>query len=221
MKDILAQIVPTLRSLGFKGSGQNYRKTTRDAVLIVNFQKSSGGDRFYVNLGAQLLFVPTESGGEADPKSIKEYECIFRRRLDPPEGMHGWPYEMTAEMVEEFNTKLSSSYKDYLSPLSQVPGPITELTPEQFRNQGAQSILGGVHPKNALNFARIAFARGDLKRAKSFAVMGLADCPPFASGLRAMLKRVLSATEPGAESNIKPAAQSGDPSITDAPPPFN
>ena len=94
MKAVLAQIVPTLRSLGFKGSGQNYRRQTEGAVMVVNFQQRSGGDRFHVNLGVQPLCIPAEGGGQPDPTQIKEYECVFRRRLTAPEGALGWPYDM-------------------------------------------------------------------------------------------------------------------------------
>jgi hypothetical protein len=195
VKAILEQIVPTLRELGFKGSGQDYRKESCEAVMVVNFQRSSGGERFYVNLGGQPQFVPTEAEGQADPQRIKAYECIFRRRLNPPDGLPGWPYDLNISLVDDLKAKLSSAYKEYLYPLAQVPGTITELTPEAFKMQGPHSILGGTDSLNALNFARIASVRGDVKRAKSFAELGLAECPPTASGLRAKLKKLLQTIE--------------------------
>ncbi|MGV3757356.1 MAG: DUF4304 domain-containing protein [Verrucomicrobiota bacterium] len=191
MKEILAQITPLLRQLGFKGSGQNYRKEMPEAVMVINFQKSTGGEQFYVNLGVQPLFVPSESSEVPAPKNIKEYECIFRRRLDTPPQMSGWPYDLSDVQLEELESKLIAAYENYLSPLAQVPGPITELTPEQFKTQGDESIFGGPRPLYALHFARIALARGHHARAKAFAELGLADCPPLASGLRFKLKKAL------------------------------
>jgi hypothetical protein len=187
MKDLLAQIVPTLRSLGFKGSGQNYRQQTQGAVMVVNFQKSSGGDRFYVNLGVQPLCIPAAGDGQPDPTQIKEYECVFRRRLAAPERTLGWPYDLNAAMIDEFRARISSAYTEYLSPLAQVPGAVTELTPDQFKAQTPGSIFGGLHARNALNFARLALAYGNAERARSFAELGLAKCPPLASGLKAAL----------------------------------
>lgn len=202
MKDILANIVPTLRSLGFKGSGQNYRKQTTGAVMVVNFQKSSGGDRFYVNLGVQPLSIPIEGGGQPNPTMIKEYECVFRRRLTPPGDDLGWPYDTIAATADELRAKICSAYAEYLSPLAQIPGPVTELTPELFRTQDASSIFGGSHARNALHFARIALACGNAGRANTFAEIGLAGCPPLASGLRATLQKILKSTEPGAAPNV-------------------
>jgi hypothetical protein len=60
MKEILNQITPLLRLLGFKGSAQYYRKEMPEAVLVINFQKRGGGGRLYVNLSAQRLFVPSK-----------------------------------------------------------------------------------------------------------------------------------------------------------------
>lgn len=191
MKEILAQITPILRSLGFKGSGQNYRKEMPDAVMIINFQKSSGGEHFYINLGVQPLFVPSESSDTPDPKSIKEYECIFRNRVEAPAPLLGWPYDLPLSMLDELTAKLVAAYEHYLSPLAQIPGPVTELTPEQFKAQAGDSIFGSAHPAFALHFARIALARGNRDRAKSFAELGLADCPPMASGLRFKLRKVI------------------------------
>lgn len=217
MKDVLAQIVPTLRSLGFKGSGQNYRKQTEGAALVVNFQKSSGGERFYVNLGVQPLCIPAEGDGQPDPTQIKEYECVFRRRLAPPEGALGWPYDLNAATADELRAKISSAYADYLSPLAQIPGPVTELTPEQFKAQGGGSIFGGSQARNALNFARINLALGDVGRARAFAEIGLVDCPPFASGLKATLLKVLKNTEPGAAPSGGPAEPLGNSGVSEGP----
>src|SRR4051812_17344907 len=87
MKAILKQIAPHLRALGFRGSGQNYRKTEGDFVFVVNIQGSSSGDTFYVNLGAQPVFIPND--GSVELKDLKEYHCVFRRRVGAP-----WPWDI-------------------------------------------------------------------------------------------------------------------------------
>lgn len=53
VREVLEKLVPSLRTIGFRGSGQTYRKTEGDFVFVVNFQGSRSGDEFYVNLGAQ------------------------------------------------------------------------------------------------------------------------------------------------------------------------
>jgi hypothetical protein len=186
--------------------------------MVVNFQKSSGGDRFYVNLGVQPLCIPAEGGGQPDPTQIKEYECVFRRRLPAPEDALGWPYDMNAAAADELRAKISSAYTEYLSPLAQIPGPVTELTADQFKAQGASSVFGGSHARNALNFARIALAYRSAERAKSFAEVGLAVCPPLASGLKATLQKILKNTEPGASPNGGPAMRPGNSGDSGGPP---
>ena len=79
VKEVLKRVGPTLRALGFRGSGQNYRKQEGDFIFVINFQGSRWGDRFYVNLGAQPIFIPAE--GDADLTKLKEYECVLRRRV--------------------------------------------------------------------------------------------------------------------------------------------
>lgn len=69
---------PSLRALGFRGSGQNYRKGEGDFVFVIDFQGSSSEDSFFFDLGAQPTFIPSE--GDGDPKKLKEYDCVFRQR---------------------------------------------------------------------------------------------------------------------------------------------
>lgn len=191
MKTILAEVAPLIRSWGFKGSGQNYRKLLAKSVLVINFQKSSGGGRFYVNLGVQPLFVPSEGGQHPEPQSIKEYQCIFRHRIDPPAKLLGWPTDLDAPMLELLKSRLTAAYSDYLTPLSTIPGLITEVTLDQFLRQEEDSILGGTTAGNCLHFARIALATGQRQKALQFAQHGLQFCPERASSLRAHLLQTL------------------------------
>lgn len=195
-KDILAHVAPTIRSWGFKGSGQNYRKVLERAVLVINFQKSAGGNQFYVNLGMQPLFVPTEGEAEPNPNTIKEYECIFRSRVDPPDGMSGWFYTMDASMLECFGAQLAKGYQEYLVPLATIPGPLTDAILQDFDEQSVHPLLGNGHARNFLHFSRIALATQQREKAIAFAQAGIERCPEKASRLRAHLEAVL--TEVGA-----------------------
>jgi len=71
MRDVLKKLAPALRAAGFRGSGQNYRKADGDFVLVINFQGSRSGDKFYVNLGAQPTFIPAEGDAELDKLSAR------------------------------------------------------------------------------------------------------------------------------------------------------
>jgi hypothetical protein len=196
MKEILAQLGPLLRSHGFKGSRQNVRKLTEQCVSVVNFQKGSGGDRFYVNLGVQPLFIPDVGGHDPDPKKIKEYECVFRRRLPPLQGMLGWPYAMDSTRLEALKSELLSAIGQYIEPLMHVPGPLTELTPEEFMTRAEDPLFGRLDAANCLVFARIAMARRQNDKAYAFARHGLEICPPAASSLRGHLKEIVQKTKP-------------------------
>lgn len=195
MKEILKQVTPLIREWGFKGSGQNYYVFNDQSAAIINFQKSSGGDRFYINLGVQPLFVPTEGDEKVEPKKIKEYSCIFRKRLDPPEGMLGWLYDMNAVLIEELKEKLKNAYESYITPLMQIPGPVTDLTPDEYMKITGDSIFGRRHARGCLHFARIALARGEVKKAREFLECGLTLCSPAASSLIASLDKLMKETE--------------------------
>lgn len=194
LKDILAEVVATLREKGYKGSGQNYRLATDKAVSVVNFQKSSGGERFYVNVGVQPLFVSTESGSTPDAKTIKEPECIFRRRLDPPkQELLGWPYstDFSAELAQRFK----QMYVDFVTPHMTIPGPITDARVADFPLDSVHPLFGARHARNFLHFARIFVAMGNRERAEDFATTAIEICPPRASTLLYDLKQTLVQTE--------------------------
>ncbi len=196
--DILLEVAPLIRSLGFKGSAQNYRKSSDKVVIVINFQKSSGsssGEQFYVNLGVQPLFVPTEGNSQPDAKTIKEYDCIFRKRINPPQDTPGWPY--TSHILADLKARLIDEYQHYLMPLMVVPGPMTEATLQDFPEDenSSNSLLGTRSPRNLFHFARIAKATNQPEKAFAFAQHALENCPEQASKLRASLKNFLAEVE--------------------------
>lgn len=192
MKKILSHLAPVLRSKGYKGSGQNYQRISEDMIAVVNFQRSSGGQQFYVNLGVHPLFLPDFSGSLPDPKKIKEYDCMLRKRIDPPEGLSGWPYDLESDMLDDLEGALANAEVSYLTPLTQSPSPITTLTAEEFATLSPDSIFGGTTAAHCLNFERVAAALGLNKRAQDFAKLGLERCPERATSLRANLHQMTS-----------------------------
>ncbi len=194
LQDILAEIVATLREKGYKGSRQNYRLATAKAVSVVNFQKSSDGERFYVNVGVQPLFVPTEGESTPDAKTIKEPECIFRRRLDPPkQDSFGWPYstDLSVDLAQRFK----QMYVDFVTPLMTIPGPTTDACVADFPLDSVHPLFGARHARNFLHFARIFRAMGNRERAEEFATTAIEICPPRASTLLYHLQQILVQTK--------------------------
>ena len=194
MKFVIEQIGAVLRSLGFRGSGRNYRKMTDSAIMVVNCQKSSDPGRFYVNLGVQPTAIATEGNALPDPKTIKEYDCVFRRRLSPPDGL-GWTREPTDSELATLLRDLRHAHDVYLVPLSEMPGFLTDLTPEGLLALDDTSLIGGRRARNALHLARLAVAHGDLLKARAFVELGIRESAPMASSLRGTLKRLLKRTE--------------------------
>ncbi|WP_442506026.1 DUF4304 domain-containing protein [Novipirellula sp. SH528] len=191
LKDVLAVVAPRIRAHGYKGSGQNYRLANENAVSVVKFQKSAGGERFYVNVGIQPLFVPTESESTANAKKIKVPECIFRTRLDPPDNdMFGWPYSV--DLAVQLAAKFDELYATFVEPLMTIPGPITEASVSDFDEEVVHPLLGARHARNFLHFARISFARGNNLKASEFALAAIEICPQRASSLLHHLKETLN-----------------------------
>lgn len=78
IRDVLA---PELRKDGFRGSGKTYYRIVNDFIQILNIQSSRWSGRFAINLGLHPLCIPMNDGKAPEIKKIKEYECVFRRRL--------------------------------------------------------------------------------------------------------------------------------------------
>ncbi|MCI0390486.1 MAG: DUF4304 domain-containing protein [Acidobacteria bacterium] len=104
MREVLKKLAPSLRSLGFRGSGQYFHKTEGAFIFVVNFQGSRGGDEFFINLGAQPVFIPTEGNANPDPKRLKEYECIFRTRVGDR-----WRWEMSDAKIGTLEAVLDAA----------------------------------------------------------------------------------------------------------------
>ncbi len=103
-----SEVVPVLRSRGFKGSWPTWRLTNeRGDVAIVNVQGSMGSDRtraaFYLNLAfapsAWLEWRSTLGTGPVG-KSVHEYHGLWRDRLEPASGLGHWSLTDAASAAE-------------------------------------------------------------------------------------------------------------------------
>ena len=199
LSQIIGSLQPFLKSWEFAGHGRNFRKILENAVAVLNFQADKFGDGFYINLGAQPLFVPTELNLEPDPQIISEEECIFRKRVDPPLGLRTWPQNVQVwgydlELVPELRAALEKAFRDYLQQICAVPGLITAAKLSDFPTDEntEHPILGYKHPRRMLHFARIAKATSQPDKAQEFATYAMENCPEYASSLRADLEVLLA-----------------------------
>ena len=187
IKALSKQFYPILREEGFKGSGNTLRRTNDPVVHVFNVQGSLRGNRFYLNLGAHLMFIPISAGIIPNVKTIRESGCVFRERFDSPAGQ-GWSYGSNlAEMNENiefikdhwkiYGQEFYDRYSDY---------------PDDF-----VALIEGYDPSETpigylLPFARIAAHLGDGDRGELFALEGLKRCTEKSNRLRAELEEFIN-----------------------------
>jgi hypothetical protein len=181
VKEILKKVSPILRALGFRGSGQNYRKTEGDFVFVINFQGSSSGDRFYVNLGAQPVFIPAEVN--ADLTALKEYECVLRSRVGTE-----WPWQMSDQAFDSLTAEINSAQAAFFGNAQTLRSALAIDSPEEL----LRKFSSGTTPARAtLHLARAATRLGHIETARRLVDCGLELAGDRATTLRAELRRVL------------------------------
>lgn len=188
MKALRTQLYPILRADGFRGSGSTLRRVDDPVVHVFNVQGSSDAETCYLNLGAHLLFLPKPGGGQPEAKNLKEYECAFRDRFDPPAGTgFGWPYGRNEDEMQETIAFICDHWKLYgqafFDRYSTFPADFVSLIEDVDESS--------VHPIELLTLARIAAHLRDYARAASLASEGLKYCPERASDLRAELEQLV------------------------------
>lgn len=180
-RELLQQIAQFVRALGFRGSGQHFRKYEGDFAFVVNIQGSSSGDKFYVNLGAQPVFIPAE--GNADLKKLEEYECVLRTRVGD-----AWPWQMPEDLIATFQAELTASQAEFFGHAQTLretlaTGSVDHLLEGFTRGTSAA--------RASLHLARAAKELGHVGTARELVERGLELADVQATSLRAELQRVL------------------------------
>jgi len=100
VKELLA---PGFRRLGFKGSGNNYRRQRADVIDAINIQSDRYGESFCVNFGLHFTCLPRGWRKDFPPLSQwKEIDCEFRTRLAPNgQSDYWWSYGGTIAKNKE------------------------------------------------------------------------------------------------------------------------
>ena len=186
MREILKLLAPKLRARGFRGSGQNFRKTDGDFVFVVNFQAGSRGDRFYVNLGAQPFFIPTESNVDVNIKNLKEYECIFRARVGKE-----WRWEMNESERSRLEEELDSQLGKFFGHVKTLRTALLNDEPEELLKNFC---MGTTKARAAFHLARGCLALGENKKAETLAIRALELAGEDAHKLREQLDELIETT---------------------------
>lgn len=183
MKELLKELGTFIRALGFKGSGQNFRKTEVDFVFVINIQGSRTGGVFFVNLGAHPVFVPAEC--DAALTTLREHECIMRSRVGSE-----WPWALPSDAVAMLKSEIETAQEEFFGRMRTMRTVIPNEPVEQLITKFS---AGTTPARAALHLARAAFALGHRDSAMSLAEHGLAIASERATALFYDLKAVRKA----------------------------
>jgi len=186
VKEVLKKVGPSLRALGFRGSGQNYRKHEGDFFFVINFQGSSSGDKFYVTLGAQPVFVLAE--GDVELAAWKEYECFLRERVG-----EDWPWQMSDELLASLLAEIAAVQAAFFGNAQTLRSALATDSPDELIRKFSS---GNGEAAAALGLAQAAARLGHIETARGLADRGLELAGDEAIILRAQLRRVLQETGP-------------------------
>ena len=162
MKEVLKRVAPSLRANGFQGSGQHYRKREGDFVFVVNFQGSKWGGRFFVNLGAQPVFIPPE--GNAELKKLKAHECVLRRRVG-----QDWPCQMSDEIFFMLESEILSVQEEFFGNAQTLRLALAADSPHDLLKKFSS---GNTKARAILHLARAAATLEQMETAQKLIDLG-------------------------------------------------
>nr|WP_091656676.1 DUF4304 domain-containing protein [Massilia sp. PDC64] len=169
-----------IRTLGFKGRGQNFRRVEGEYIFIINIQGSRSGEVFYINLGAQPTFIPAEC--DASLSTLKEYECVMRRRVG-----NEWNRDLDEAARLALIRQLDAEQEAFFGTVRGLRTAITQDTPDELLRKFS---MGNPPARTALHLARAAASLGHAAIAGALVKRGLALAGERATGLIHDLKNV-------------------------------
>ncbi len=176
---------PKLREIGFKGSGQNFRRVRNKVINTINIQGNRYGGSCAVNLGLHLAFLPLSWVDQLpDLKKIKVTDCEFTMRLAPGNKEdYWWDFATLFKSPTKKAQHLINTYFRYGEPKFQkfdsVEKIASMLSLDDIKNQDYLELFAGITvQRGALAIARIHKHLGNLSQSKDFAEAGLntIDC---------------------------------------------
>ena len=194
------ELSPKLREIGFKGSGQNFRRINNEIVNIVNIQVNRYGGGCAVNLGLHLSFLPMSSNTVLpNLENIKENDCEFRTRLAPKNKPdYWWIYDGILISPEKKARHLFNTYFKYGEPVfkkyDSVENIAAMFTIDDFKKKDSLYVFGYITlQRGALTMARIHIHLGNMEKAREFANFGLQNIGR-ATVLQPQYEEILDAT---------------------------
>ena len=184
MKTVLEALAGPIREWGYRGSGQNYRRVVDDIIFVINIQKSRDGDHFFVNMGGQPTAIDDDADRAPNPRTAKEYECVFRQRLSGR-----WQRVLSADEIVALTRALDDARRDFERSVLEVrelsrEGRAQELF-DRRRNMGTGA-------RATLVLARLLAADGHSAGARELAEHAIVGAGDGAVGLRYAAERLLA-----------------------------
>jgi len=180
LKAVLKTLGAHIRSLGFKGSGQNFRKIDSSYLFVINIQGSRSGETFYINLGAQPTFIPAEC--DASLATLKEYECVMRKRIGSD-----WNWTLSHMELDALIHRIDAEQTEFFDTVASLDTVIMEDSVDDLLQKFC---LGNPPAKAALHLARAAAVLGCGDRSRALVERGLELAGERATGLIQDLKAV-------------------------------
>ncbi len=179
-KILKEDFAPKLREIGFKGSGQNFRRINGEVINTINVQANKYGGSCAVNLGIHLTFLPLSVDDKMpDIKKIKEIDCEFRLRLAPKNKDDYWwkygglldsPSKTINHLIKTYFTYGESQFEKY----NTVDKISSLISIEEIIKKDFIDIFDGITcQRGALVMARIHEHLGNTSIAGKFAQAGL------------------------------------------------
>lgn len=159
MKKLLLHLAPRLREVGFRGTAQNYRRADDNCLCIVNFQKSTSGDTFYINLGAHPALMANTP--EAHSKRLTVWDCFCRCRVG-----RQWPLTIPETEWGALAAHLRTAQREFFDHVGALPRALATRSAEEVLKAYC---IGTTIQDAALQLALAAYAVGRVELARRLA----------------------------------------------------
>jgi Domain of unknown function (DUF4304) len=178
---VARQFFPQLRAEGFVGSGATLRRINGPVLHVFNIQGSGGGEEFFINLGASLTFLQMLGVDEGSAATAKEYQCVFRHRLNPTDTAgRGWSFGTSTDASSNILERLLAAWRAE----GQSWFESYATYPEDFRRLVDSPAAFAPHPAHMLTLARIALHLGDRSKCHHIAREALSRTSESATVLK-------------------------------------
>ena len=181
-QNIKSIFVPTIKSFGFNGTGNNYYRKIGHTIQTLNIQGNKYGGSSCVNLGLHFDYLPVNNSLEIKPEKIfKTYYSTFSKRLAPHGQSDYWwqykgkfPFGNSKKSVIHLNETFLSEGMKLFEKFESDDDVLPHLRLELIQQREYIPFFGGITAQRAaLTVSRIYAQKHALDKALLFAQEGL------------------------------------------------